>query len=548
MDAKLIFAPLVRVSTERQEKQGESLRTQHTDLEADILSLGGEICDWYEGQEHSTPDYERIILEKLMADARQGKFNAVIIWTVDRWSRDNNKSSTYLDELKALGIRFFVRTQEYDLYKPDNFMFLSLSVVIGQYHAIEQSRKSTLNRIARARQGFPCCTLPFGRSFDKVTKTWGIDPDAKKLVEEVAQLYLEGGHSWRTLGEKFGMNFSNLAEIMRERCGDVWVQHFVSKKNNINEAVPTPVPRLLPESTIQAIRQKSQDKATWDKKSMKVEYLFSRIIFDSETGYSLCGTCNSRGVRYYKPHQNPDANRYCINAELLEETILIELFEVLSSKESLRKAVFSGNPVGKVAKKLQKELNGKKKELARVEAQLEGYITAIGTADNVPVFMSRIKPRIEELEGRAAVLKDEIGLIAHRLSSLPSDADIEASRGKWAGTLEAVKESHLSSGIPLHNLPFVEKQKIVRMLFGGKDETGKRYGVYVGCLGGKPRKYKFEAYGRLGNVVGFIQARTFNVRADANLKDSQELSDQINTVLESVSPCSNSSCPIPPPR
>jgi len=547
MDTKLIFAPLVRVSTERQERQGESLRTQHTDLEADIHSLGGEVYEWYQGQEHSTPDYERLILEKLMEDARQGRFHAVIIWTVDRWSRDNNKSSTYLEELKALGIRFFVRTKEYDLYNPEDFMFLSLSVVIGQYHAIEQSRKSTLNRIARARQGFPCCTLPFGRTFDKITKTWGIDPQAQERVIEVAKLYLSGDYSWRTLGEKFSMNFANLALLMRERCGDNWDQHFVSKKNNIHEVVPTPVPRLLPERTIQAIRQKSADKATWDKKSTKVDYLFSRIIFDAETGFTLSGTCNSRGARYYQASRS-QPQRYAINAELIEQTILSELFEVLSSQESLRAAVFSGNPVGKVAKKLEKEVTGKQKELGRVEAQLEGYATAIGKADSVPAFMSRIMPRITELEGRAAALKDEIGILQHRLSSLPSDEEIEARRGKWAGTLEAVKESYLTSGVALDSLPFTEKQKIIRLLFGGKDETGKRFGIYVTCLGGSPRRYKFICYGRLGSVVGSLTARKISAVAFADIKDSHEISDSIAKAIESVDMNANSSCPTPPPR
>ena len=37
----LEFAPLVRVSTERQEKQGESLNTQRTQLEASVERLGG---------------------------------------------------------------------------------------------------------------------------------------------------------------------------------------------------------------------------------------------------------------------------------------------------------------------------------------------------------------------------------------------------------------------------------------------------------------------------------------------------------------------------
>jgi len=58
----LRFAPLIRVSTEDQEKKGESLRTQKGQIKQYVKSLKGIIPDncWiYSGQEHATPDQER---------------------------------------------------------------------------------------------------------------------------------------------------------------------------------------------------------------------------------------------------------------------------------------------------------------------------------------------------------------------------------------------------------------------------------------------------------------------------------------------------------
>jgi DNA invertase Pin-like site-specific DNA recombinase len=264
----LKFAPLVRISTEKQEQQGQSLETQHNDLEADVQALGGEIYKWYEGQEHATPAFERKKLEELMVDARQGKFDAIIIWHSDRWSRDNDKSSAYLEELKALKIRFFVRQQEYDLYDPSAFMFLSLNVVIGQYHAAEQARKSLLNRINRARKGYPATTLPYGRIWDEKTTSWRIDPEKQPLVQEMAKLCLSG-YCWRDLGKKYGLNPTNLCHTVTRKCGEDWVQHFKSKKLNIDEEVITKIPRLLPESTIKLIKRKCKDRRTWDVKTQR---------------------------------------------------------------------------------------------------------------------------------------------------------------------------------------------------------------------------------------------------------------------------------------
>jgi len=60
MTSKLRFAPLIRVSTERQAQKGESLWTQKTQILSYVKNLGGTIpehCWRYSGREHSTPGY-----------------------------------------------------------------------------------------------------------------------------------------------------------------------------------------------------------------------------------------------------------------------------------------------------------------------------------------------------------------------------------------------------------------------------------------------------------------------------------------------------------
>ena len=96
MEQGLRFAPLIRVSTEKQEKRGESLSTQKKQLESAIKNLNGSVYKWYEGQEHGTPDHERKILDELMTDAQASRFDAVMVVDASRWSRDNQKSKTYL--------------------------------------------------------------------------------------------------------------------------------------------------------------------------------------------------------------------------------------------------------------------------------------------------------------------------------------------------------------------------------------------------------------------------------------------------------------------
>ena len=106
MTTKLKFACICRVSTEQQEKKGESLKIQHKQLEDKVKELNGTVYKWYEGQEHATPNYERKMLEQLIIDAQDKKFEAVMVADEQRWSRDNTKSMGYLEDLRECLLNF----------------------------------------------------------------------------------------------------------------------------------------------------------------------------------------------------------------------------------------------------------------------------------------------------------------------------------------------------------------------------------------------------------------------------------------------------------
>src|SRR5262245_11547472 len=118
MSKKLRFAALVRVSTEKQEKTGESLSTQRSDNTNAVKQLNGLIVEWYGGQEHATPGWEKQEVERLLRDSQRGLFDAVIVAHADRWSRDNAESKSGLTVLRDNKVRFFVGCSEYNLYHP----------------------------------------------------------------------------------------------------------------------------------------------------------------------------------------------------------------------------------------------------------------------------------------------------------------------------------------------------------------------------------------------------------------------------------------------
>ena len=167
-------------------------------------------------------------------------------------------------------------------------------------------------------------------------------------------------------------------------------------------------------------------------------------------------------------------------------------------------------------------------------------MTAIGTSNDVAALLDRINPKLAEVKARSTKdLKDEISAMEYRLNTLPTDQEIEARRDKWAGLLNEHLASYLNSGVPLFELPFEHQKKIIRLFFGGKDELGRRYGIYVRDMGGNPRYYHFEAYGKLGAIKGGVESKSGEYYSDSYepwLRDDKELGEGIARVLLEADP------------
>ena len=130
------FAPIIRVRTEEQEKKGESLRTQKKQIIQYVKYFNGknpEYCWQYSGQEHATPDQERIKLDRLLKDSDKNLFDAVIVCDASPWSRDNQKSKAGLQILKNNGIKFFVGTTEFNRDYHRNIKTLNFMPEVGAF-------------------------------------------------------------------------------------------------------------------------------------------------------------------------------------------------------------------------------------------------------------------------------------------------------------------------------------------------------------------------------------------------------------------------------
>jgi DNA invertase Pin-like site-specific DNA recombinase len=120
-----------RVSTIDQNPQSQLL-----DLEQLAAQRGFEVIDTYVDHGYSGIRVKRPALDRLMADARRGRFEVLLVWSCDRVARSTRHLLEVLDELNQLNIQFVSFREALDTSGP---LGRAITIIIGAIAELERS-------------------------------------------------------------------------------------------------------------------------------------------------------------------------------------------------------------------------------------------------------------------------------------------------------------------------------------------------------------------------------------------------------------------------
>jgi site-specific DNA recombinase len=506
---KLRFAALRRVSTEQQEKTGESLATQTTEISEVVASLQGTIVEWYGGQEHATQGYEKKEVKRLLEDAQREpkKFDAVIVAHPDRWSRDNSASREGLEIFKAQNIRFFTGATEWDLFRPEHEFFLGMSAVVGHFFAQNQKRKSMLSRIARAKRGIPSIgSLPFGRIFkrseDRQTGHWELDPVKHAMIQDLAKRYL-AGESMADLAKEYGQNRPKIHYVLTRGAGPIWEVRFNPKALNIEETVKIEVPALLDEKTIAAVCARAEANRTYHHGHIKNRYLLSRMVRCAHCGSSLSGQ-TSDGLSSYR-HLDAKRTAACpgpkikswVRADVLEDMVMRTLFETFGNPVAVQRAIEAATPNNEKVREAMQRLDQIAVEhLPKAKASIQ---RVIGLVAKGTITEKDAEEQLTKLKGRQQILEAELARIQDEIAHLPQPGEIKevskqiVSRFQYSSVKFMAKKQEANRAFK--KMTWEEKRALCEMVFGGKTAQGERMGVAITWNeSGKGWRFKIEGH------------------------------------------------------
>lgn len=189
----------------RQSKKKEdscSLETQEMRCRAlaDVLGLQVKV---YADPGKSAKDTNRPGFKTMMADVRTGKAETVVVYKLDRISRNLKDFFVLMDELQSLGVGFRSITENFDTTTPIGRAVLGVLAVFAQFERETTAQRVRDNMLDRARMGlWNGGPLPYGYTAVKTEVSLGnktkevsvleIDEERAEVVRKMFRDFLEG--------------------------------------------------------------------------------------------------------------------------------------------------------------------------------------------------------------------------------------------------------------------------------------------------------------------------------------------------------------------
>lgn len=428
----------VRVSTEEQ-LEGYSLEFQAEEIKKYAKQNGYEIVKIYEERGESGKSLYRTQLQQMVKDLYENKFEAILIWKVDRISRNLLDLMQLIQELNSKGKRLIVTSTGSDSAKEQDDLFF---IFQGYFSSLE--RKKILERTymgmrKRAEEGYFNGGRVYG--YDNVNKMLVINEFESKVVKEIFALRAEGkGYKYivqqlNKKGIKTKQNKAFSINIVKQILNNVlyigmikWGEYSNwSEKRRSGKTTP-----LIVKGKHKAIiSQELWEKVQEVNKNYKEKRIVNRKVKGELllTGILRCPVCGhgmvmhkSKGYYYYMCGQYHNKGiKACrtnlVKKEFIEPLVEKIIFQVINNVEIIREMINYQEKISNANTELAEyQLDKVLKEIKIYEEKLEKleeeYLNNLLNSDYERERNSRmaekVSKRLAELESNKLYLKEEI--------------------------------------------------------------------------------------------------------------------------------------------
>ena len=191
-------APYARVSTDEQ-VEGYSIEGQLDSMRKYASDRGWQIIEEYVDAGFSARTDNRPAFKRMIADAKQGKFDVVLVLRGDRFARNRMHAAMYKQLLKEVGVRVTSVTELIEKGTPSAVILEGMNEVIAEWYSVDLSVKITDAKRRRAEKGLWNGPVPFGYAV-ATEGTLAVIPDEGGILRRAFEMYASGCDTFQQIG------------------------------------------------------------------------------------------------------------------------------------------------------------------------------------------------------------------------------------------------------------------------------------------------------------------------------------------------------------
>jgi site-specific DNA recombinase len=184
----------IRVSTDEQANSGYSIQIQQERVTAQIIAKGWNIFKIYEDNGQSGGNLNRPAIQEMLMDIESGNIQAVVIYKLDRLSRNQKDTMYIIDDIFLKNdIELVSISESLDTSSPTGRAMIGMLSVFAQLERDTITERLSEGRKQKAKSGgYAGGDACIGYVAERGKKVLQIDPDKSDAVQLVFRLRDEG--------------------------------------------------------------------------------------------------------------------------------------------------------------------------------------------------------------------------------------------------------------------------------------------------------------------------------------------------------------------
>lgn len=362
------------------------------------------------GKTDNRPSFQRLI-----KDSEKQQFEAVIMYTLDRFARNRYDSAIYKAKLKKNGVKVFYAKQPMP-DTPEGIILESVLEGYAEYYSENLSRNIKRGIRENALQGLATggANLLLGYTVGEDRK-YAIDPVGAKVVQEIFQMYADGKSATQIInycnergyktarGRAFNKN--SLGTILRN-------EKYIGTYRLMDVVVPNGMPAIIEKPLFDKVQAMLKHNATARARTKAHEnYLLTAKLFCGYCGSPMVGesgTSKTGKVHFYykctKCKREHACRKKSERKDWIEEVAVRYTVEKVLTDENIQRISEKAMEIIEKESADSTYLEGLRAELKDVQKKIKNLVSAIEQG----LMSPSTKERLDELEEEKSNIEGKI--------------------------------------------------------------------------------------------------------------------------------------------